>query len=278
MAASTSSPAIHPLKFIKNSARRTPIIDLRGDHHIHTHFCNHASGTMEDYVQSALSKGLKSMTFLEHLECNILYDHRTWLTRELFKEYFREGKTLQSRYDGLISIRLGVEVGYNPASVAELRRQLARFPFEHVGMSYHFYFAENRHLNMVSRRQDNLDALADIGPNRVLDEYFSGLIHACNALPCDKICHLDAVLRHMPGLCFQKRHEEKVEQLLQIMRIKNIALEINTSGIDIRSHPYPAANILSRARELAIPLVAGSDAHKPSQVGRHFSRIAAYHS
>jgi len=231
---------------------------------------------MDDYVQSALSKGLKSMTFLEHLECNILYDHRTWLTRELFKDYFREGRKLQKRYLGLISIRLGVEVGYNPASVSELREELSRFPFEHVGMSYHFYFAGNSHLNMVSGRQDNLDALAEIGPDSILDEYFSGLIRACNALPCDKVCHLDAVLRHMPGLRFQKKHEKKIEQLLQLLRAKKIALEVNTSGIDIRSQPYPAGNILARAHELAIPLIAGSDAHRPSQVARHFSGLAEY--
>jgi len=196
-----------------NQTDHPPIIDLGGDHHIHTRFCNHASGTMEDYVQSALSNGLKSMTFLEHLECNILYDHRTWLTRELFQEYFREGRKLQQRYFGRISIRLGVEVGYNPMSVSELQEELSRFPFEHVGMSYHFYFAGNSHLNMVSSRRDNLDALAEKGPDSILDEYFNGLIRACNVLPCDKVCHLDAVLRHMPRLCLQEKHEKKIEQL-----------------------------------------------------------------
>jgi histidinol-phosphatase (PHP family) len=60
------------------------------------------------------------------------------------------------------------------------------------------------------------------------------------------------------------------------MRAKKIALEVNTSGIDIRSQPYPAGNILARARELGISLIAGSDAHRPSQVARHFSNLTEY--
>jgi len=254
----------------------TPTLNLHGAHHIHTCLCNHASGTMEEYVQSAINKGLRSMTFLEHLECNILYNHRIWLTRDLFKEYFREGKKLQKRYAGKITIRLGVEVGYNPTAVSELQQMIDDFPFEHVGLSYHFYFVGNRHLNMLSSRKDNIDSLADIGSNLVLEKYFNGLIRACNALHCDKICHLDAVLRYMPGLCFQAVHEKKIEKLLQIMRAKKIALEVNSSGIDHRSHPYPAKKILTRAQELGLPLIAGSDAHRPSQVGRHFSKLADF--
>lgn len=251
-----------------------PVIDLSGDHHIHTRLCNHARGEMEEYVQAAISKGLLSMTFLEHLECGICYDHRTWLTDKLFAEYFREGKRLQEKYAGRIGVRLGVEVGYNPAAVPQLREMLARYPFEHVGLSYHFYFDGNRHLNMVSRRQDNIDALAAIGTNRVLDEYFNGLIRACSELPCNKICHLDAGLRHLPELCFTKRHREQVEQLLVLMQKKMIALEVNTSGIELRSRPYPAEDIVNRANELKIPLIAGSDAHRPDQVGRYFVQLA----
>lgn len=249
------------------------VIDLSGDHHIHTRLCNHACGEMEEYVQAAISKGLQSMTFLEHLECGINYNHRTWLTQDLFTEYFQEGKRLQKRYAGRIAVRLGVEAGYNPAAVPELRDMLSRFPFEHVGLSYHFYFDAGRHLNMVSSRQDNIDALAALGTDRVLDEYFSDLIRACSELHCDKICHLDAVLRHMPELCFKAQHIKKIEQLLQLMRKKKIALEVNTSGIELRSHPYPAEDILKRAIELALPLVAGSDAHRPDQVGRCFPQL-----
>lgn len=252
---------------------RLPAIDLSGDHHIHTCLCNHASGEMEEYILAAINKELLKITFLEHLECGIIYKHRTWLNPEHFTEYFQEGKRLQKLYAGRITIRLGVEVGYNPAAVDQLRNMLSRFPFEHVGMSYHFYFDGSKHLNMVSRRRENIDALIAAGVDRVLDEYFSGLIQACSELQCDKICHLDAGLRHMPGLCFKRRHYKQIEQLLTIMQKKKIALEVNTSGIELRSHPYPSEDILKRANDLNIALLAGSDAHRPDQVGRYFAQL-----
>ncbi|MCK5515564.1 MAG: histidinol-phosphatase [Desulfobulbaceae bacterium] len=255
---------------------KSPSIDISDDHHIHTRFCNHAQGEMEEYVLAAIRKGLRSMTFLEHLECSIRYDHRTWLTPELFTEYFQEGKRLQKQYDSRIKIRLGVEVGYNPAAVEELRAMLERFPFEHVGLSYHYYFDGSRHLNMVSRSPENIEALDIVGTDLVLTEYFTGLIQACHQLDCDKICHLDAVLRHTPGLCFSAHHRTLIEQLLLLMQEKHIALEINTSGIPIRSQPYPAKDIILRAQALHIPLVAGSDAHHPHQVGRYFDTLPQY--
>ena len=39
---------------------------------------------MEQYVQSAIGKGLRHMVFLEHLEEGINYPERTWLTEEDF--------------------------------------------------------------------------------------------------------------------------------------------------------------------------------------------------
>ncbi len=222
---------------------------------------------------AALSIGLQEMTFLEHLECGIVYAHRTWLTPELFRLYFREGQRLQAQYKGRITIRLGVEVGYNPAAAAQLRNQLAAFPFEHIGLSYHFFLSGRCHLNMVSRRQDQIQALIALGPEHILTNYFKGLIQACSDLPCDKICHLDAALRYLPGISYTKQHRELIEELLLVMQQKDIALEVNTSGIRQRTFPYPSADILERAVELGLRFTAGSDAHRPEHVGSGFARL-----
>jgi histidinol-phosphatase (PHP family) len=245
-------------------------LDVSGDHHIHTSLCNHATGNMEEYVLAAINRGLKSMTFLEHLECGIRYNHRIWLTRENFAEYFQEGLRLKKKYRKQITVRLGAEVGYNPAAVTELRTLLSSFPFEHIGLSYHFYFNGSQHLNMVSSSPDNMRALTAAGCEQVMDDYFNGLIRACTILPCDKVCHLDAVLRHIPNRTFTAQQRELINQLLILMRKKKIALELNTSGYAMRSQPWPAAEIVEQALGLDIQLIAGSDAHRPNQVGRYF--------
>ncbi|MCI5223612.1 MAG: histidinol-phosphatase HisJ family protein [Candidatus Electrothrix sp. AR4] len=251
-----------------------PTLDVTGDHHIHTHWCNHADGEMEEYVAAAISRGLRAVTFLEHLECGLHYDHRIWLTVELFREYFQEGRRLQRKYADQITIRLGVEIGYNPEAVKELLAMLDSFPFEHRGLSCHFYCDGKEHLNMLSRRPEHIHKLGIIGTERVLDAYFNNLIRGCVDIPCDKLCHLDAALRHNSGIYFSDYHNELIEQLFRIMLEKNIALEVNTSGYELRPQPYPTLELIERAQELGISLILGSDAHQPEQVGRFFDRLA----
>lgn len=250
-----------------------PPLDLSGDHHIHTKLCNHASGEMEEYVQAAVAKGLQSMTFLEHLECGLIYEQQIWLTEELFEQYFEEGFRLKKQYAGQIEVRLGVEIGWNALAADELLAELARFPFEHRGLSCHFYFDGSRHLNMLSSRQEHIDALSAVGADKVLDAYFASLLEACAVIPCDKLCHLDAALRHLPGIRLNVRHHGQISQLLELMRSKGIALEVNTSGYAVRPLPYPAHAIIRQATELGIALIPGSDAHHPQQVGRYFERL-----
>jgi histidinol-phosphatase (PHP family) len=228
---------------------------------------------MEDYVISALTHGLHQITFLEHLEVAILADHRTWLRPKDFDEYFRQGRRLQEKYRDRIDIGLGVEAGFNPEAIKELKQQLKVYPWDTIGLSYHFYNHNSHHYNMVSRKRPDLAILTEIGTDKVIEDYFNELIHALHCLDCDKICHLDAVLRHVPNRHFSTKHWQLIDELLLLMRKKKTALEINTSGFVIRNEPYPCKRIINRAITMGIPLVVGSDAHHPDQVGRFFDKL-----
>jgi len=266
----------HGLHADHSIPRPTPLIDITADGHVHTRLCNHALGDLEDYVVSARNHGLQQITFLEHLEAGIHTDHRTWLRNKDFIKYFRIGEQLKKKYEGQIIINLGVEVGLNLSAINKLKQRLARYPWDSIGLSFHFYNHSNYHYNMVSQRQENLEALSRIGIDQVITDYFNGLIYGVQHLPCTKVCHLDAVLRHYPHLHFKPNHLQLIEQLLLLMQKKETALEINTSGFSIRDEPYPCKKIVRRAIQLDIPLVAGSDAHRPEQVGRFFDRLPSW--
>ncbi len=250
-----------------------PPVNLKADGHIHTRLCNHARGTMQQYVESALALGLHQITFLEHLEIGIHYDHRTWLRDEDFDVFFSEGKKLAEKYRDQILIKLGLEVGLNLQAMDAIRQRLIHYPWDTIGLSYHFYYHNGRHYNMVSRRHENLAALAEIGQDSVISDYFAGLIHGLQSLPCSVVCHLDAVLRHLPHRRFNQSHQLQIDALLALMKEKGTALEINTSGFAIRNQPYPCKRIIRSAIESGIPLVAGSDAHRPEDVGRFFDLL-----
>lgn len=250
-----------------------PLIDIHEDGHVHTRLCHHAVGEMAAYVAKAVERQLRTIIFLEHLETDIHYQPPSWLEDEDFAYYFTEGARLQRQYEGQIAIRLGVELGYNPEAAATIRRRLAHYPFERVGLSCHFYRHGDHHLNLLSRRRQSLELLAAIGADTVVTTYFNTLIEGVHTIDCDVVCHLDAVLRHLPGLSLHDGHRQQILTLLDGMQARHVALEINTSGFDYRGTPFPADWVISEALKRDITLRAGSDAHQPEDVGRYFDQL-----
>jgi len=250
-------------------------IDLRCDGHVHTSLCHHAKGAMEEYVQSAIKKGLHEIIFLEHLEEGINYFERTWLTEEDFDRYFSEGARLKTVYQDSIKIGLGVEVGYNPDAVKEICNRLAQRKWDRIGLSYHFLSIgkQSQHLNLLSSQQNNLDLLMAHDPSELLSHYFDTLIDAVQVIDAQVLCHLDAGLRHLPGRQLNNHHYDQIRSLLDEVKRAGMAVEINTSGFNLRSTPYPPPDIIRQAQIRGIPLVAGSDAHRPADVGRFFDRL-----
>jgi histidinol-phosphatase (PHP family) len=252
---------------------QTPVIDTTVDGHVHTSLCHHARGDMEEYVVAAVNRGLRRLIFLEHLEVGIDYFESTWLTEEDFNFYHREGHRLREKYRDRIEIGLGVEVGYNPRFLNEIQRRLALHTWDRIGISYHFLESAAGHLNMVSRKQINIDRLEDFGLHDVISLYYNGLREAVEKLPGQVLCHIDAVLRHHPNVVFSPEHHALIDTLLDAAARKKMAIEINTSGYKTKGQPFPSLLILKKATVRNIPLVAGSDAHRPEDVGRYFERL-----
>ena len=249
------------------------MIDTTVDGHVHTYLCHHARGQMEEYVLAAIGRGLRKLVFLEHLEVGINYFESTWLTEDDFEMYHAEGKRLQEKYQGAIEIGLGVEVGYNPRCLKEIQQRLARHTWDRIGISYHFLESGSGHLNMVSRKQVNIDRLQQYGVDEVIRRYYKDLLQAVERLPGQVLCHMDAVLRHSPDITFTPEHYGLIDELLDAVARNKMALEVNTSGYKAKDEPFPSLVILKKAAARNIPLVAGSDAHCPEDVGRYFDRL-----
>ncbi len=251
------------------------MIDRFFDGHIHTRLCHHGTGEMENYVHCALQAGLRKICFLEHMEEGIDYSETTWLTEDDFDYYFKEGERLKNIYGKKIEIQLGVEVGYNPTHCDELLARLTKRQWDRIGISYHFFKPVGcaQHLNLLSRKKVNIEALEHIGTGRVLHYYFDALLEAVTFLPGTFLCHLDAALRFAPHHTYSQEHFTKIKLLLKKVRERNMELEVNTSGIALRGEPFPRYDMITMAQKMGIPLTAGSDAHTPKDVGRFFQSL-----
>ncbi len=230
---------------------------------------------MDEYVLSGIAKGLQEIVFLEHMEAGVDYFESTWLTEQDFDHYFREGRRLQEKYQGEIQILLGVEVGYSPGHSEELLQRLAARKWDRIGISYHFMPDPNggHHLNLVSRKEKNIKAIANHGCDKILRHYFKTLTEAVEILPGTVLCHLDAALRFQPDISIDTAYLQPIRTLLTTIKKKEMALELNCSGFHIRGEPFPARFIVEEALKLGIPLLPGSDAHRPEDVGRDFELL-----
>ena len=256
----------------------TVFADTLSDSHVHTRLCGHATGEMEEYVQAAIRKGLKKITFLEHMEEGIRHvQGKTWLSEDDFDSYFSEGQRLRSSYQGDIAIGIGVECGYNPDCCELLKTRLHRRPWSQVGISCHFlkFTGMTHHLNMFSSKEENILLARKIGAEKILDRYFTILTEAVQCMPGTMLCHLDGALRFLPEISLTESHYALIDKLLRTVRHNRLAIEINTSGLAIRQEQFPNRRILSMAQGYNIPFVFSSDAHKPDDVGRHFDIVNA---
>ena len=250
------------------------LLDLTTDGHVHTRLCHHAVGEMEDYVLAAITKKLSRIIFLEHYECGINYFECTWLSQDDFLYYRQEGERLRKKYQGKMEIGLGVEVGFNPHNIPETLNFLKSYKWDRIGLSYHFLANGHNHINLLSRKQENIKAAAAFGHGKALTAYFNGLLLALDNIPATVLCHIDAVLRHCPGIKFRSKHWQMIAKIINLLKEKNIALEVNTAGIPLRGYPFPDPAILDLAIKNKISLVAGSDSHRPGDVARYFNRLS----
>lgn len=254
-------------------------MDLRNcDGHVHTYLCRHACGTMEEYVRAGIQKKLRKLIFLEHMEEGIISPRRTWLSEEEFDYYFEEGQRLREIYGDQIEIGLGVECGYNPDYSEQILRRLQKRKWDAVGLSCHFILVPEvspHHINLLSHHKDSIENATKAGPAQLLTKAFSSLTEGIGLLPVTKVCHLDAPLRYLALLqdLLEPAHYEQIEGLFELMAKRDIALEINSSGIDIRNEPFPSRRILKIARKHELKLEFGSDAHHPEKVGCHFDKL-----
>ncbi|GAK50119.1 histidinol phosphate phosphatase HisJ family [Candidatus Moduliflexus flocculans] len=235
------------------------------DYHIHTTLCGHASGSMEEYIEFALTQPLREIGFSDHLPM-IKWAHPEYaMPFEKLLEYVQRVLALRQTYPQL-PIKLGIEADYySPAEEAATRSLLAQHPFDYVYGSVHFvedWAIDDPH---------NLDQWERVGVDTVYELYFAQLQKAARSGLFDIVTHTDLPKKfgHRPT----KDFSALIETTIRSYKDAGMVVEINTSGLRKPvKEMYPAIEILKLLKKYEIPLVFGSDAHAPDQVGRDFAQ------
>ncbi|MFC1511970.1 histidinol-phosphatase HisJ family protein [Candidatus Latescibacterota bacterium] len=235
------------------------------DYHLHTTLCNHACGTMEEYVERAIELGFEEIGFAEHMP--VMPEPHLCMTWEDLPLYVDRVKRLQDDNSGRIAIRLGAEMDMDLSRVDEISDIINRYPFDYVIGSVHYLEGWPFDQEQYADRFDGTDL------SELYGIFFEKLADAARTGLYDIAGHIDNLKRmgcHLPDT-----QGGIVEDVARVFAEMNVAVEVNTSGYD---HPvaeaYPSLWIIKVLNRYDIPVTVGSDAHQPEQVGRHFDRAA----
>lgn len=235
------------------------------DYHLHGNFCGHASGDLEEYVAAALGKGFREIGFSAHLPKVVDPDPYHAMLEENLPRYVDLVHSLQERYRGRITIRLGIEADYFPGHEEETERLLAAYPFDYVLGSVHFLGDWHFTSRVGLPRYETED------PASVFPRYYELLGRMIRSGLFDIAAHADAITREY----FRPRDPLSGEyrDISRLLDERGMAIEVSTAGLRRGAGSiYPNEEFLRICMENGIPVTLGSDAHSPEDVGRDYDR------
>lgn len=237
---------------------------MRIDYHTHNYRCGHAVGTLEEYIQSAIAKGMEEIGLSDHMPLLHISPEDNpdiAMLHEELPRYVEECLILQEKYKHQITVRVGLEGDYIEGYEEQIAEIVNGYPWDYVIGSVHFLGT----WDVTDFRQvHQWEGKSVIG---AYEQYFDAIQKAAATGLYDYIGHIDAIKR------FGFRPEEDATPLenaaLQAVKAHNLAFELNAAGIHAPcKEMYPSISMLERARAYDIPVTYGSDAHHPDKVGQ----------
>ncbi len=240
------------------------------DYHLHSDASHDGTGSLEEYCLRASAVGFRELGFANHMDFHPSlphagkYDHESFLT---------EAEQTREKYPE-ITLRIGVEITYQPELEDLIRRALNALKLDYVLGSVHIVgdgcFCVTEKEGAEKYFQDKFSPLEVYGP------YFEAVMGVVKSGLFDALGHMDVIKKFAGAVGDQPESFEirefygPVRKILEGLIKRDMALEVNTAGL---FHPveeiYPSSFILKLYRELGgRRIVIGSDAHRPGELGR----------
>jgi len=228
---------------------------MRIDLHNHTSRCNHAEGTIDEYIERAIELGIDIYGFSEHAPMD--FDSHYRLDFDEMQDYTNDILNLKKKYQNEIEILLGYEVDYLKGHMDE---RVLNANVDYLIGSVHFldkWGFDNPEFigGWESRNIDN-----------IWQEYFDAIEEMAKTGYFDIVGHFDLikVFKFMPT----KDIRSIATNALKAIKKSGMVIELNAAGLRKPiKEIYPSKMLLEVAFEMNIPITFSSDAHAVEQVG-----------
>lgn len=227
------------------------IIDL----HNHTTLCNHAEGSIEEYVQAAVEKKIDVFGFSDHAPMN--FDEAYRMSFSQMENYEKDILHVKEKYKDQINILLAYEVDFLEGYVDE---QVLKRPVDYFIGSVHY---------LGSWGFDNPEFIGEYRTkniDEVWERYFEAIMYLAKSGHFDIVGHLDLikVFNYLP----KKDVRLIAQDAIKAIKKANMTIELNAAGFRKPvGEQYPSNPLMELIAEHDIPITFGSDAHALSHIG-----------
>lgn len=236
---------------------------MRVDLHNHTTRCNHAEGTIDEYIQRAIALGIDVYGFSEHAPMD--FDPHYRLGFDEMEAYRSDVYQAREKYKEQIDILFGYEVDWLPGHMDD---RVLTANVDYMIGSVHFidkWSFDNPEFLSGWKERDT---------DEVWQAYFESVEAMAKSGKFDIVGHLDLikVFKYLP----QQDIRLLAKNALQAIKKADMVLELNAAGLRKPiGEIYPSKALLEEAYALDIPITFGSDAHSPEQVGFSYCETTA---
>ena len=257
------------------------------DYHTHNQMCNHAVGSIEDYIKKAIDKNLDLIGISDHFPYEYLKSSSILIEQVPYQEYamslnevdiyLSSIQKLKEKYKNKIQIRVAFEVDYFKSHESFLNLQMKNrlnnldyiLGSVHIlhGKSKLFVFDDERFLNMY-KEYDSID--------NIYLEYYRNLqdMITSEEFDFDIVSHFDLPKKYNKRTINKELVMNEAIKTLELIKKRDLTIEINTGGLrkEVKEQ-YPSFEIIEEMYQLGIPVLLGSDAHHPDDIGFKFKQM-----
>lgn len=230
------------------------------DSHMHTPLCKHAWGEPEEYAAQGLKAGLRGIIFTCHCPMPDGYWPSVRMADSEFDLYVHLVQRAADAYEGRLDVCLGLESEFYPGCEPWIEKLHKRADFDYILGGVHWQAKEYLGKYEVGTIEN------------FRRTYFEHLAQSAESGLYDCLAHPDLVKNYHPDSWCFAIIKNTVEGVLDRIAKTGVAMELNTSGLNKSySEMNPGNEMLRMMAERGIPIVLGSDAHRPNRVGEHFT-------
>ena len=246
------------------------------DLHTHTR-CSHGKGTAREMFAAGKERGIALHGFSEHSPRPDGYDYPSEYRAQLiraFPDYVREVLELKAQHPG--QVLLGMEVDWMEAEIDFIQKVVRAYDFDYLIGSVHFVGKWGYDFSAEDWKPLSFDQRA-----AHYASYFRALIRMAASQLFNIAAHPDLIkifsIETFRRWLTQGDGLDLVRESLLAIRDAGMSMEISSAGLRKPcGEIYPGPEIMRLTADLRVPVVFGSDAHQPADMGFAFDKLARY--